>query len=466
MKRRARIAALLLTTAMLFATTASANSAQTYWEGRDGTGAIITDENSPIIVEKEDLTFDIQSFPKLGGSNTAEQNTKSASVTAEYTFYNPADYTVTAKLLFPFGSIPDYASSMDQGQYGIRINGEPIEAKLRHSYVEHGHEFNLDEDLSRLSDGYAGDDFYSPELAVTKYVFTFEGLEQVEARDVHADILFDVDSSRTILYLENGEGGLADEGQWLGSDITGQDNTLTLYVLGEPMEELLNWRFYYWNGDENQELDLGVSITGEEQMSFLDFAMQWYDPEGEVSETDWFNAFAASFRENDSYWGHVYYFATDMEDNFMRWYEYEITLGPGERIVNAVTAPMYPDINGNYSPEIYIYTYLLSPAKTWAEFGELNIYINTPYYLTECNLEGFARTDSGYELHLDGLPAGELHFNLSTDEHPTIAHNDVGYGLTIVLLLILQLLKYLAIPVLLAVGVILIVRWIKKENES
>ncbi len=37
--------------------TVFANSAQTYWEGVEQSGAIITEGDSPIVVEKELLTF-------------------------------------------------------------------------------------------------------------------------------------------------------------------------------------------------------------------------------------------------------------------------------------------------------------------------------------------------------------------------------------------------------------------------
>ena len=40
-----------------------ANSAQTQWRGVDATGAMVSEENSPIVVEKEVLTFDINEFP-------------------------------------------------------------------------------------------------------------------------------------------------------------------------------------------------------------------------------------------------------------------------------------------------------------------------------------------------------------------------------------------------------------------
>ena len=87
-----------------------ANSAQAHWTGTDSTGSIITEENSPIIVEKELLTFDIQEFPESYYQEKDDFLKYSGCVTAEYTFYNPADYAVTATLAFPFGGIADYAN--------------------------------------------------------------------------------------------------------------------------------------------------------------------------------------------------------------------------------------------------------------------------------------------------------------------------------------------------------------------
>ena len=92
---------------------ATANSAQMHWEGVSSTGAIITDGESPIMVEKELLTFDIAEFPQEYYSNIDEYLSYTGKVTAEYTFYNPADYTVTARLLFPFGTQPMYAARYD-----------------------------------------------------------------------------------------------------------------------------------------------------------------------------------------------------------------------------------------------------------------------------------------------------------------------------------------------------------------
>jgi hypothetical protein len=105
---------------------------------------------------------------------------------------------------------------------------------------------------------------------------------------------------------------------------------------------------------------------------------------------------------------------TEIETRFTRWYQYEIEIPAKGTIINTVTAPIYPSINANWEPSIYGYTYLTSPAKTWKKFGNLDIEINTPYYLIN-DENGFTKTETGYELSLDGLPEGEVKFTLSTD---------------------------------------------------
>jgi len=102
----------------------------------------------------------------------------------------------------------------------------------------------------------------------------------------------------------------------------------------------------------------------------------------------------------------------------MYWYQYELTVPAGETVVNTVTAPLYPDIHTGWVPAIYTYDYLLSPAKGWADFGTLEIRLNTPYYMTQCNLDGFEKTSDGYALQLNGLPDRELTFVLCAEKNP------------------------------------------------
>ena len=102
-----------------------------------------------------------------------------------------------------------------------------------------------------------------------------------------------------------------------------------------------------------------------------------------ILDYDWYNAFVSALNYFQWEYGaiHSTEIGFDISDRLMRWYEYEISVGPGERIVNTVTAPIYPDIDSRYEPLVFEYTYLLSPAQTWAAFGNLDIVVNTPYYM-------------------------------------------------------------------------------------
>lgn len=100
---------------------------------------------------------------------------------------------------------------------------------------------------------------------------------------------------------------------------------------------------------------------------------------------------------------------------------------------------------------MYDYTYLLSPAQTWAEFGNLEIVINTPYYLHESSLSGFEKTETGYAYSQDGLPEGDLTFELS-EQAPTPSVN-------------LQLVLIIAAIAIVLIFLILWLRLRKKEKK-
>ena len=163
-------------------------------------------------------------------------------------------------------------------------------------------------------------------------------------------------------------------------------------------------------------------------MTLEELALRNWNEETGVSKVDWYNAVIAAFNEgskgNPKY-NYIYPDSNGLNmsadrfvNSLMRWYQYEITIEPKSSITNTVTAPIYPEINGRYDPSIYTYTYLLSPASTWASFGELEIVINTPFFITENSLEGFTKTDTGYTLKRNGLPEGELEFVLCSSENP------------------------------------------------
>ena len=100
------------------------------------------------------------------------------------------------------------------------------------------------------------------------------------------------------------------------------------------------------------------------------------------------------------------------------WYLYNITVAPGETVTNTVNGPLFPYVNLEYQPRKYEYTYLLSPAQNWADFGDMEININTSYHILEINQENFQKTETGYSYKGTGLPEGELEFTVCESEKP------------------------------------------------
>lgn len=140
-------------------------------------------------MDKELLTFDVQEFPKNYYNSAEEFLAYTGKVTAEYTFRNPADYTVTAALVFPFGNLPHYGeyiydsttdkytTASDTEKYGVKVNGEPIDVAVRHTLKAHGTPFSLDEDMPKLTDGYISDSFFRPDLPVWVRQYSVEGID-------------------------------------------------------------------------------------------------------------------------------------------------------------------------------------------------------------------------------------------------------------------------------------------------
>lgn len=441
---RKAIALVIAFILILSTVSASANSAQTYFSGRDATGAVLKGE-SPIVVEHEELTFQIPSFPEKYYASFEDFMRYNSFVSARYRFYNPSGYTVTAKLLFPFGGQPNYAYGgelqEDSEKYGVLVNGERIESTLRHSFSRFG-EFDLEEDLQKLHDDYISDGFYRPDLPVTEYSFRVKDLTSDSAT---ACFTVPMQSDRTKLYFPMCcMSTVKDDGTTeLGANVE-NDGILTVYAIGEAFAEPIIWKFTDHIDGGDKPVAGTAELTQTNTMTLYDYAMRLYQP-GEVSETDWYNAIVSELKELDEE-GVLYSdFNLDLTCSLLRWYEYELTLGPGERLDNTVTAPLYPSIDLNYEPPVYLYQYLLSPAKTWTDFGTLTVTVETPYVMIEPD-GAFAKTEDGYIADFDGLPDGELLFKLSAEENPQKVKNPYTWFFLRPLLMIAAIV--VAVPLL------------------
>ena len=432
----------LSTLFLLTPTTVFANSAQTHFRGITPTDVMVTGakyplvvHQSPVVVEHETLTFDLQEFPLEHYAEEADYLAYSGKVTAEYTFHNPADYDVTAKLAFPFGQTPDYGYffnpdtdkrvyAPDAEKYDVLVDGKPIKSTVRHTLFYQGEEFSLEKDLPNLIDGYMEDDFWNLDLPVTKYTWQISGIDE-EYDAARLGFLVKGGETERKLMLADQSGANNSEEEKLGVTRWVENGDLIeVYVFGKPLEEELEW--FSENGSEDTPFDYTLTSVGVEKATYEDFVFADWEENSTVLRHDWYNAVTQNLKKCEMNFDRDFGIIASFEygnglpvDDLLRWYEYEITIPAGETITNTVTAPMYPDANVRYEPPIYTYHYLLSPAKTWADFGELDIVVNTPYYMTESGGRfSFEKTETGYQVSYDGLPDGELTFILSEDPSP------------------------------------------------
>ena len=434
---------------------ASANSAPSYWQGVSASGVLTTEGECPLVVEHETLIFDIEEFPSNHYGSAEDYLAYDASVTAEYTFYNPSDMTVTAKLLFPFGINPQYGEIYDSdkrdyftpdnaSEYGAQINGAAVQTTVRHSYWNGViYKFDPAEEMAKLQDDYRTDSFLSYDLPVHVYTYRIS-VDKQTYRSARAATYFDGAFEHTRFMLENLGGYHSDENGNAGwASVHTSDAEITVYVFGEDVGEL-EWKFFE-NGYLETEIEGSMSVVDKTSTTFGALAMQYYDPASGVAAHDWFNAAVAQLEGSDKalglYGGVVNDW--DFSQHLLQWYEYEITLAPGERLTNTVTAPLYPHINGRYEQPTYAYEYFLTPASTWTEFGTLDIYINTPYVMVKERKGEYSiapmewtKTDAGYEIHLDGLPDEDLIFTLSTAENPKMVMTAWTWLVIVVILIV------------------------------
>ena len=326
---------LLLSTVFIQST--HANSAQRHWSGTDSTGALVKDKNCPLVVDKELLTFDVQEFPKNYYNSTEEFLAYTGKVTAEYTFRNPADYTVTAMLVFPFGNLPHYGeyiydsptdkytAASDAEKYGVKVNGEPIDVAVRHTLKARGTPFSLDEDMPKLTDGYIADSFFRPDLPVWVQQYSVEGINPENQAATAAFVLREDSSKTRVLWEEKSGIATLKDGLRI-SRWTKTGDTLTVYIFGEPPTDAITWSLYE-NGACKKKIDGNITLKYSKRMTFRDFVFREYDNSSDISESDWYNAQVAFMNDGSKDWMYGGIYTEKSSFSLMRWYEYKTQCG-------------------------------------------------------------------------------------------------------------------------------------------
>lgn len=426
---------ILIVLLVAFALPVYANSAPTDWAGIDSVGAVVLDKDCPIEVTKEVLTFDIAELPESYYDSAEDFLAYSANLTAEYTFYNPTDSEITATLVFPLGATPDYASIYDEktdsydvkydlDKYDVTVDGAIVEKNIR--YTLEDYEFDVDKSIAKLRDSYTSHGFYSPDMTVTRYTYVIEDFN--DRKYSNATVAFDWDggNGETRLFFPGYHGYyIQNNGNVRYSAWANNSKLITVYAIGQPFKAMPEWKFYENGSASNKDIiksgSGGVRLLSTDIMTFEVFALNGWSEDSGVSRVDWYNAVVDSFDnsgELEYNFIDQYFEDFDYMEELMYWYEYKITIPPRSSAINTVSAPIYPAIDLSYNPGLYNYKYLLSPASKWADFKEIEININTPFYIIESNIGEFIKSESGYTYRQNGLPSGDLEFSLCENESP------------------------------------------------
>lgn len=438
MKTRKNAIILLLTMALtLFSSVvfsppavSEANSAPRETIGYDSSGVIVKTENSPIVVDKEDLTFHIYSADRF---IPGQEYDRRGTVTAEYTFRNPTNLTVETRCLFPFGFVPydESQTEADKEYFKVKTNGKDADKTIRHTYkADRFAKFDLEEDLRYFSDDFIADDTLSTDLTVYEYVLDVKGTNgklptYVKFSDnvknhkyIVADNYVKYEKNGDIIELVARQDGL-------------KNGQLTLTFIGNDVADIES-KFSFF--DDKWKSVGGRVVKGKKvEYNFKDYVLKFRPAGSDVSDVDWYNATVALIKSRTSTVFQVW--ELSLSTLLFRWYDYTLTFAPEETLVNTVSAPLYPSVNRNYVPPVYSYTYLLSPAAGWADFNNLTIRIYTDMYLLRgetrksvTNPDGsvtitgetvdFAKNGGVYEARFEKLPDGDLTLFLCASENP------------------------------------------------
>jgi len=450
------IAVAVLSSVFIFAPegVASANSAWFKYDGVNSVGAIIKGENCPIVVDREDLTFDIY---KDDIGSFYEYEFPTGKVSAKYTFRNPADITAKVELIFPFGYAPEnyeYSTDKDRDNkkyYSVSANGADIPKRIRNTYKKRREnydivQFDLAEDTKYLSDGYLQIDGLPFDTKMYEYVCHTKVGYDVEER---ISIYRLLDSVQQIL-CSTEYYGFTKSGRAYAKVPCDEEGDATFYCFEELDSAVIACR--YENDDYGYNSKFDFEFVKE--TTLLDAVLASKSDADEVEDVDWYNSFVARYDKNGKFANTNFV----VEDRF-RWYDYTLEFAPYQTIVNEVVAPLYPHVTREYTPRMHDYTYLLSPAKSWASFGEFHLRINTDMYVKNVSVGKMKKYKGYYEYSCQGLPDGELTFSMCKSPAPITT--DAWWGLVITGI-VLAITSVIWIPIV----AVIIVKVRKKRIEK
>ena len=440
-----------------------ANSAPSYWKAFPYSDVLIVEEDSPITVDREHLTFDFS-----GTYDHGDYQSPVGKVLAEYQMENPGDGTLSVQMAFPFAA---NLSNLSTSDIAVRADGTAvpyeifIDPERINDTVYPGESFHYDYgsvgDISNREWALPGFDLDS---RAKLYRFAVSGGEEDR---LSLEVRFNADSRQTLLIGDgfNGASYSPEDGYKLHYRI--RDNTAPeIIALGREPE--FSWEVLTDEGKtaETDRYQLEIfqdSVKPKEYLLNVLSENLKEETAAAIADTQLLNPCLYEIWKENRDAGYAMISevlpAAFSDRIFTLVYQVEFPPESSRSISVGYLTEGSMDRRETLSPK-YSYTYLLSPAKNWADFGSLDIEIITPRtapYVIESSPALAKDGENRYSGHFDGLPESELTFTLYENEKVTLIDktkkkiSESSYLLFFLWPVFLIILAVISVPVVIAI---------------
>lgn len=405
---------------------ASANSAPTRWSGSPGSEVLAVEENCPISVTHEDLSFRV---------TESLDYSLDAQVEAIYRMENPTEEARSVQMAF---SLEETVAEFDPASVSVTAAGENIPFQL-------------------VWDGISPD--YVPKTFAadqTGTLYTFTLAQPPEDTDNELTLLSPAGPLWVTFDGIHSYSGEADGTSTLGTSVGA---TVWAYAL---------------------DGDLDYTVSGEytvetEDLLFAQHFQAYLEEQYGARYAGYLDALTAyKYRQLEDQWANNPVVMMDWLENYDHsdlplQFLYTVDFPANETVEVAVAYNTRSDgVREGTADWQHTFTYLLSPARHWASFGDLDLTVNAvesgyPYVISS-SLPLEEQLDGSYAAHSEGLPAEDLSFTLYSA--PKLSLSDRVTSTLGITTYTLAFFRLLALPVLViaAVAVLLVVRHRQKKR--
>ena len=399
---------------------AGANSAPTRWDGSPGSEVLAVEENCPIAVTHEDLSFHV---------TKSVDYSLHAQVKAVYQMENPTAEAQPVQMAF---SLEESVHDFDPASVSVTAAGEELPFRL-------------------VWDGVSPDyvpKTFDPSQTGTLYTFTLA--EPPEDADNDLTLL----SPSGFVWVTY-DGIRSYSGEEDGTCTLGTSTGATVWV-------------YALDGE------LDYTVSGEynvkkEELPFAQHFRAYLEERYDGRYTGQPDALTAyQYHQLEKEWANLPVVMAEWLENYDHsdvplQFLYTVDFPAHETVEVAVAYNTRSDgVRDGTADWQHTFTYLLSPARHWASFGTLDLTVDAaesgyPYVIAS-SLPLESRTDGSYAAHSEGLPAEDLSFTLYSA--PELSLSDRITSALGITTYTLAFFRLLAVPVLViaAVVVLLVVR--------